>query len=84
MWLGIFKLGIRLVGESLAPISPDNNLQKENDSDNQDPKLQLTKTLQNADLSETVDHIHRKRRIVQLNSSDDDLDEKFSAKFTRT
>jgi hypothetical protein len=66
--------------ESLTPLSPDNNLQKEDDLKNQDPKLQLTKTLQKADRSETVDHIHRKRRIVQLNSSDDESDQNFSTK----
>jgi hypothetical protein len=67
-----------LAGESLAPISPDDNSQKEDDSNNQDPKLQLTKTLQNAD------HFHRKRRIVQLNSSDDESDQNYSTKFTPT
>jgi len=46
-----------LAGESLAPISPDKTLQKEDDFKNQDPRLRLTKTLQNADLSETVEHI---------------------------
>ena len=73
-----------LAGESLAPISPDKNSQKEDDLNNQDPNLQLTKTLQNADLSETVEHIHKKRRIVQLNSSDDELDQNYSTKFTPT
>ena len=48
------------------------NLQDENDSRDQDPKLELTKTLQNSDLSETVHRIHRKRRTLQLDSSDDE------------
>jgi len=69
--------------ESHMPRSPA-NLQDENDSHNQDPKLELTKTLQNSDLSETVHRIHRKRRTVQLDSSDDELDQDPSSKFMLT
>jgi hypothetical protein len=69
------------IGKSLTPKSPD-NLQENDDSMKQDPKSQKTKSLQKADLSENVDRIYRKRRIVALNSSDDELEQSFRTKFT--
>jgi len=69
--------------ESQMPISP-HNLQNEIDSHNQGPTLKLTKTLQNSDLPETMERIHRKRRAVPLDSSEDELDQDLSTKIMLT
>ena len=58
------------IGKSLTPKFPD-NLQEKDDSMKQDPKSKINESLQKADLSENVDRIHRKRRVVALNSLDD-------------